>query len=134
MKKHRGIKVKKTPLGTIAFGIIFSFSAIIIISFIASAILMTSKNPTGSLSFVSFIAFLVAGAISGFIISRYKGDGGIGASVLVSLIFVAVMLAISLISAKGKVEGGAFMNLLCYMLISSFTAFLGRKREKKHHR
>jgi hypothetical protein len=44
------------------------------------------------------------------------------------------MLAVALITARGKVSGAVFMNSLCYMLISSFTAFLGRKREKRRHR
>lgn len=134
MKRHRGIKSKSTPLGAMIFGIVFSFLSLIALSLVASAILMMGKNPTGNLSLASFAVFLIAGAVSGFIISKHKGDGSIGIAIIASLIFIGIMLAVALITAKGKVSGAVFMNSLCYMLISSFTAFLGRKREKRRHR
>ena len=132
MKKHRGSKIKKSALGSLLFGVLFSFAMLIIISFVSSALLMASKNPGGSIKVVSFAVLLITAAVSGFTVSKYKGEGGVVTSLISSVISVIIMLGISIICSGGKVGGVIFMNYLCYVLIAAFTAFLGKKRERRH--
>lgn len=134
MKKRKGSKFQKTNAGTLILGVAFSFAMLMLTSLIFSFALIGFKNPTGSIGTASLAVFLITAAIAGFTVSKYKGDGGIAISALTSLAFVLILMAAALISAKGKISGALFMNYLCYMLISSFTAFLGRKRPKRRKR
>ena len=135
MKKHRGVKIQKSALGSLAFGVIFSFTSLFIISFVCSLVLIATENPGGSINGVSLAALLITAAVSGFAVSKYKGEGGMKISLICALISAAVILAISLISSGGNISGGIFMDSLCYVLIAAFTAFLGRRREgRRRHR
>ena len=134
MKRHRVTKKRQAPLAALLFGVSLSFSAIILVSFIASAILFNTKTPIGKVDVASLISLLVAGALSGFAISKKKGEGGIVTASICSATSIAIMLLISLISGSGNIGGKSFMNYVCYILVSVFFAFIGRKREKKHHR
>ena len=134
MKKRRTSKAQRTPLSVFIFGIVFSFSTLLLLSFIASLILIGTKNPNLSIRGASLATLLASGAISGFAISKYRRDFSFGISVSATLSVALLMILISLISAKGNVGGGVFMNYLCYVLISVFFSFIGRKKAKRHHR
>ena len=134
MKKHRNKNADKTPLSVFVFGILFSFLTLIILSFISSLILMSTKNPLFSIKLTSLVTLLAAGAISGFAIAKYKGNLSLGISIAASASAAILMLVISLISAKGNVSGSIFMNYICYVMVSAFFAFIGRKRKMHRHR
>lgn len=131
MKKRRS--KQRAPHTVIIFGIIFSFAILTILSFISSFILANTKNPILSIKITSLVIILLTSAISGFAIAKYKGDLNFGISIFTSLAVTVIMLAISLISAKGNV-GGTFMNCGCYALISLFFSFIGNRKAKTHHR
>ena len=134
MKKHRGIKARRTLPEILVFGVIISLVILFISSLLFSGLIMTVSNPVGSVKTVSLTALLVSGAISGFIISKRKGEGGFIASLFSSLIFIGIILAIALIATRGRVGGVIFMNCFCYTLISSFFSLLAKKRERRHRR
>lgn len=132
MKKRRSSNADRSPLSVFIFGIIFSFAALTLLSFISSLILLSISNPLLSIKTTSLAVLLCAGAISGFTISKYKGEMNLSIAVSASLTVAVVMLGISLICAKGNVGGGVFMNYICYVLVSALFAFLGRKRKVRH--
>ena len=134
MKKHRGAKNPKSAPRSLLFGVLFSFAALIIISFVSSAFLMMGENPGGSVKGASLTVLLISAAISGFAVSKYKGEGGFGISLISALAAVVIMLAVSLISSGGKISGASLMNYLCYALVAAFTAFLGKRREGRRRR
>ena len=131
MKRRRS--KQRAPHTVIIFGIIFSFAILTILSFISSFILANTQNPILSIKITSLVIILLTAAISGFAIAKYKGDLNFGISIFTSLAVTVIMLAISLISAKGNV-GGTFMNYGCYALISLFFSFVGSRKAKTHHR
>ena len=131
MKKRRS--KQRAPHTVIIFGIIFSFAILTILSFISSFILANTQNPILSIKITSLVIILLTAAISGFAIAKYKGDLNFGISIFTSLAVTVIMLAISLIFAKGNV-GGTFMNYGCYALISLFFSFVGSRKAKTHHR
>ena len=132
MKKRKRARVSRGGLGTFAFGILLSLGFLIFFSLIASIILSNAKSPTKNLAAVSLAVFLVCALVSGFINSKRGGENGILYSVITSLAFTLLMLAVSLITTRGKVGGMLFMNYLCYMMASSFAAFLGKRRTRRH--
>lgn len=134
MKKRNNFKFRKSNVGTLLLGVAFSFGVLIVTSLIFSFILIGFKNPTGSIRTASLAVFLITAAIAGFSVSRYKGNGGALLSMLASAAFIFILLGATLICSKGKVSGGILMNYVCYIMISSFTAFLAGKRKKRHKR
>lgn len=134
MRKRKNSKSKNTSLKTLLFGVIFSFTVLVILSLASSFLLVGFKNPTANIGIASLAVFLVTAAISGFTISKHRACGGIAFSALSSLLFIALLFAVALIISKGQISGGLFMNYLCYMLISLFTAFIGARKPKRRKR
>lgn len=134
MRKRKNAKSKSTALGTILFGVVFSFAVLAVLSLLSSFLLIGLKNPTANIRIASLVIFLITAAISGFTVSKRRGKGGISVSALSSLAFIALLFAMALIISKGKLSGALFMNYLCYMMISSFTALLGAKKINRRKR
>ena len=134
MKKRKNTKSKNTPLGNLLLGIAFSFGVMIVLSLDSSFLLVGFKNPTANVRVASLAVFLITAAVSGFFVSKRCGKGGIAISALTALAFIALLFAVALIMSKGKISGVLFMNYLCYMMISSFTALLGAKKRNRHKR
>ena len=134
MKKHRGANKTATLSRTLLFGVGISFTVLLIFTLVFSGLIMATTNPVGNVKTVSLAVLLVSGAVSGFTVSKMKGDRGIFASFVSALIFVVIIIALSLILTKGKVGAVVFMNCLCYLLVSAFSSFFGRKRARRHRR
>lgn len=130
-------KYKKANLSTpkaMLLSVVFSFLILIIFSLAASAIVSSLKNPSAAMPIASLSAFLLCGFSSGFIISRKRGDGGIIFSLLCGIIFVLISIIVSLIIGKGHINGFAFMNSLCYILVLTLGAFISAAKGKKTKR
>ena len=134
MKKRKKARNSQGKCGFFLFGILFSLGFLLVLSLIAAIFLTSVKNPTKNLGAVSLAVFLIGAAMSGFVNSKRGGENGILSSVITSGAFTLLMLVISLILAKGKLSGMVFMNYICYMLVSAFFAFIGRKRTTRHRR
>ncbi len=132
MRKRKNTKLKNTAIGTLLFGVLFSFAVLIVLSLASSFLLVGFKNPTSNIRIASLTVFLITAAVSGFAVSKHRGAGGIAFSALTSLLFIAVLFAVAIIISKGKISGALFMNYLCYMMISSFTAVIGTRKPKRH--
>ena len=134
MNKTKKRKLKKTAACALGFGLIASVTAFFTMALIGALICGSFPDPTAKLGAVAFAVLMLSGAISGFSTSRFKGSGGILPAFLSSLIFATVCLLIGLIMTSGKLPMVVCVNLLLYMAVSLFFAFLGRPREKKHKR
>ena len=134
MKKHRTKSKQKTPIRVLTFGVIFSITTLGFLSLFATFILSKAENPLVSIKLTSLVVLLLSGAISGIVTAKHKGDLNFGLSILISVSVVLLMLAISLISAKGNVGGNVFMNYVCYFMIFIFFSFISRKRSVRRHR
>ncbi len=129
MKRKRtenisGIKV-------VILGAVCSLALLAVVCFIASLILIRTENSTAYIDISSLAALLVTAAISGFSISKIKGDGGVLIGILSSLLFVLVMLVIGLIAMGGSLPPRCPLNYLCYMGVASLFSLLGKKRVKR---
>lgn len=134
MRKRKNTKSKNTSLKTLLFGVFFSFAVLIVLSLASSFLLAGFKNPTADIRIASLAVFLITAAVSGFAVSKHRAGSGIAISALTSLLFIAVLFAVALVISKGKISGALFMNYLCYMMISLFTAFIGARKPKRRKR
>ena len=132
MNKMKKRKLKKTAACALVFGMIASVTVFIMLALIGALICGMFPDPTAKLGAVSFAVLMLSGAISGFSTSRFRGSGGILPAFLSSLVFATVCLLIGLIMTSGKLPLVVCVNLLLYLAVSLFFAFLGRPREKRH--
>ena len=125
---------KKTCARALVFGIVFATAVFFVTAFVLAIILSKTENPTGHVSLCGMVSLFVTAAVSGFVTSRYKGEGGVLPAVLSALFFALVMLLIGLICSKGKLPFINVINLVSFMIIGTLSAMLGRKRERKRRR
>ena len=118
----------------LVFGIILTAAVFFATALVCAVILSRTENPTAHVGISGMICLFLTAAVSGFAVSRYKGEGGVMPAVLSSLFFALVVLMIGLICSKGKLPLLSVINLGVFMIVSALGAILGRRRERKRRR
>ena len=131
MKKNK-ITDNTLCLFLISMGI--AAASLVICAFVMALIAYSGEDPTKKVATFSLLTLIISAAVSGIIISRMKGDGGVKLAGFGSLALMILLLVIALITEKGSVPPSAFMNYGCFVGISLLAAYLGRKREKRRKR
>ena len=132
MKKH---KRKELGLGALlVIGTVASVGAVFVMAFILALISSMTKDPTSLTGAFSLLALLLAGAVSGFVISRVNGEGGKLIGILSSVIATVVMMIVGLIWKGGFLPLGALLNLLAFLAVCILSSLLGQKRPRKRRR
>ena len=132
MKKH---KRKELGLGALlAIGAVASVGAVFVMAFILALISSMTKDPTSLTGAFSLLALLLAGAVSGFVISRVNGEGGKLVGILSSVIATSVMMIVGLIWKGGLLPLGALLNLFAFLAVGVLASILGKKRARKRRR
>ena len=115
-------------------GVSLSAVLLVLLSFIVAIIAASVKNPTSMIGILALFALTVSGAISGFVTSKIKGEGGFGIAALAALTVTMLIMLLGIILCGGKLSGGTLMNCACYMGISSFSGFIAKNRPKKRRK
>lgn len=132
MKKHKRIEL--SPAVLIAIGTISSIASVAVMALILAVISSLTKDPTSLIGAFSLLALVLAGAVSGFLISRLVGDGGSLVSMLSIAIATALMLIVGLIWKGGLLPLGTLLNLLVFLAVGIIASKLGNKRPRKKRR
>lgn len=132
MKKHKRKELGLTSL--IAIGTAASVVSVAVMAFILALISSMTKDPTSLTGAFSLLTLVLAGAVSGFVISRTMGEGGPLVGTLSVVIVTAIMLIVGLIWKGGLLPLGALLNMLVYLAVGVIASALGKKRPRKRHR
>ena len=132
MKKHKRKELGLTAL--LLIGAAASVGAVFVVAFILAFISSLTKDPTSLTGAFSLLALILAGAVSGFVISRVNGDGGALVGILSSVIATGVMIIAGLIWKSGFLPLGALLNLLAFLAVGILSSLLGKKRSRKRRR
>jgi len=132
MKKHKRKELGLTAL--LLIGAAASVGAVFVMAFILAFISSMTKDPTSMTGAFSLLALILAGAVSGFVISRVNGDGGALVGILSSVIATGVMIIAGLIWKSGFLPLGALLNLLAFLAVGILSSLLGKKRSRKRRR
>ena len=125
MKRNKGHAKKGGT--TFGFAIITSVLVYTLSSLIAALILGATKNPLGGIGIASMLSFFFAAFISGLIISKRKGDGGIFLTAVASLFFVLVLFVCCAVITKGRIPISSAVSYLAYVTISIFGGVVAKK-------
>ena len=132
MKKHKRKELGLPAL--IAIGTGASAVSLAVIAFILALVSSFTKDPTSLTGAFSLLALFLAGAVSGFLISRFMGDGGSLVGILSVAVATTLMLMIGLIWKGGLLPLGALLNMLVFLAVGIIASILGKKRPRKRHR
>ena len=131
MTRHK--KRREAPSGavTMLLGTLASAILTATLSLIFSFIAYSMANPDGVIGIFSIASLLITGALTGFLLSRSRDEGGILLAVLSSLLFSLILLLIGLIACGGTLPPGCIISYLCFIAVSALAAFLGKKRGRR---
>lgn len=132
MKKHKRKELGLTAL--ISIGAAISVAAVFAMALILALISSLTKDPTALTGAFSLLSLVLAGAVSGFVISRVNGDGGTLVGILSVVIATAVMIIVGLIWKGGLLPLGALLNLLVFLAVGVISSLLGKRKNKKRKR
>ena len=129
MKKHKRKELGLTALCMI--GSLFSLATIAITSFILAIISAFTKDPTALTGAFSLLTLLLSGALSGFVTSKARGDGGGLIGIISALIATGLILLVGLVWKGEFLPIGAIINAFAYLGISVIFSILGQKKLKR---
>ena len=132
MKKYKRKELGLTSL--VAIGTLASITTVVVTALILAVISSLTKNPTSLTAAFSLLTLVLAGSVSGFVISRIIGGGGSLVGTLSIAIATALMLMIGLICKGGLLPLGAILNMLVFLAVGIIASILGKRRPRKKHR
>ena len=118
----------------LAIGAVASVVSVGVVAFILAIISSLTKDPTSLTGAFSLLTLVLAGAISGFVISRVMGDGASLVGTLSVTIATVVMLAVGLVWKGGLIPLGALLNLCVFLAVGVIASVLGKQRPRKKRR
>lgn len=135
MKKHRfGTKERKGAHAVI-FGIATSAVSLLLMTLIASAILLLVSDPLSTVGGASLGVLVLSSVLTAFLTVKFKGDGALIPTLISSLAVSVLIIVVSIIVGGTEATGSAIMNAVSYLLPSSLvTALATRKKTKSHGR
>ncbi len=108
--------------------VFISVASIVIFSSVFAFIAILTPNPTAKIGIFSLLTLIISSVVSGAAISRKNRSSGVKRAFLTSIFVVIFLLLASVIFSGGKVSVGSYMNCLCYVGCSLFSAYIFKKR------
>ena len=128
MKHHK--RKEFTFPAAILLGAGFALCAVAATAFLLAAVAYFTNDPTAMTGAFSLLSLLIAGAVSGFVTSRVNGEGGSLIGAVSAIVAATLMLAIGLVWERGLLPIGVVLNLIVFIIASSASSLLGKKRKK----
>ena len=131
MMKRNWIKNIKAPV-YILIGTLFSYVVLTLLAFVAAFITNRMENPAKYVGVAAFVTLILTAALSCYLISRLRGEGGGLLAILSAAGFVILRIVISLFLSGTDLSD--LLDCLCYLGTGAIFALLGQKRPKRRHR
>lgn len=133
MAKRRFKALRGGAVGRLLSCVLISLGLVLVSTLIMAALAGISENPSEKIDVYSLAALLISALVSGFVSAKISECEGIKIPLLASFATVLIMLLISVIMGVSP-SGASFMNYGCFILVSVFSGFLARKRERRRKR
>ncbi len=130
-KKNKLLKNINPPI-FICVGVLFSYIVLTVISLLGAFVCNSTEDPARLVGIVAFITLLLTAAVSSFILSRLRGEGGSLLAILTAAGFVIVRIVISLFLSGTDLSD--LLDCVCYLGTGAIFALLGQKKLGRRHR
>ena len=118
---------------TLGFGVLANIILCLLFALIAAAVLEKIKDPLGGLGIASMLTFFPTAVISGFMIPKFKGDGGTFIAFSAALTFVLLLFICSAITTRGNIPISTILSYLAYVVLEVIGSMLGKRRTTHRH-
>ena len=125
---------KKTNGRAMLFGVCLTVIMLFAMSMLGAVIAARMENPTSIIGIASTASLYLTAAISSFVISKYKGEGGVLPATVCAIAFSLILLVISAIVNSGHIPAITAINLGAYIIIAFIFALIGQRRTKRRIR
>ncbi len=133
MKKHKFGAKERKGVHAVIFGIGISAASFLVLTLLASAILMLVNDPLGTVGGASLAVLVLSSVLTAFLTVKFKGDGALIPTLISSLAVSALIIVISIIAGGGEAAGSAVMNAVSYLLPAALVTFLATRKKPKQH-
>ena len=131
-KASEGMPFYKLIIRCAVFLLIFALVAVIS-ALICSAIFFKTENPTSKIQLASLISLYLSVAVCSVVLTRINGERWLfGGLILGFMIYFSTLMLAFFIKDTPSTSSIILRALI--PVISTFFAFLSRKRDKKHHK
>ena len=131
MMKRNLVKNIKAPI-YILIGTLFSYVVLTLLALLSAVICNGMENPAKYVGTAAFVVLIITAALSCYLISRLRGEGGGPLAILSAAGFVILRIVISLFLSGTDLSD--LLDCLCYLGTGAIFALLGQKRPKRRHR
>ena len=130
-KQHsKNISIKRAFLIGVTANALFLLFFIIV----GAAIISGTNDPIRGIGPGSVAVLYLCALVSGFTISKYKGECGVLTALLSSLFFSLTLLIIGLLSSGGALVPLTAVNCPVYVIISLLGAYFARRRTSRRRK
>ena len=129
--KRNLIKNIKAPI-YVLIGTLFSYAVLTILSLPAAVICNGMENPAKYVGTAAFVVLIITAALSCYLISRLRGEGGGPCAILSAAGFVILRIVISLFLSGTDLSD--LLDCLCFLGTGAIFALLGQRKSKRRHR
>ncbi len=130
-RKRRLIK-DLSPAVYVLASVVGSYILLAGCAMVLAVVCSLTADPSALTGAASFAALIICAAISGFLISRLRGEGGFLCAMLTAMLFVVVRIVISLFLVGTDISD--LLDYACYIGISAIFALIGQKKIRRKRR
>lgn len=129
--KYRRKRTAPSGGKALIFGLAVSSALFLLLMLLSAVISARTADPTGSVGMTSFFAFVISGAISGFVSAKKCGKDSIKIPMLSALSFVLILFLTGLVLSGGRLKSVTLLNIICYVAVFWLFSLLGKKPRRK---
>ena len=97
------------------------------------AICSFTQNPTENIELYSMLALVLSGGAGTFISAKLFDTGGTLSAIFPATLALCVYVLLSFIISRAALSLPHAMNMLCFISVSAFSAFIACGKRKRRH-
>ncbi len=132
MTRKRRIIGDSSPMVYVLISVAGSYLVLAICAMVMAGVCSLTADPSALTGAASFAALLLCAGVSGFLISRLRGEGGFLCAMLAAALFVVVRIVISIFLVGTDISD--LLDYACYLGIGAIFALIGQRKTRRKRR
>ena len=134
MRKSSSGKRGTSPLMNLLIGTLIGAGIFLVVLLFVTFVTGRTKDPGGTVRLLSLPVFLLSAAVTGFVLGRRNGEGGLRLTALSTLLFLLILLLIGMLLSGGHLSWQVLLYDVGYFLTALLCSLPGTKKKRKRHR
>ncbi len=134
MRKSSSGKRGTSPLMNLLIGTLIGAGIFLVVLLFVTFVTGRTKDPGGTVRLLSLPVFLLSAAVTGFVLGRRNGEGGLRLTALSALLFLLILLLIGMLLSGGHLSWQVLLYDVGYFLTALLCSLPGTKKKRRKHR